>query len=113
MNACKALASASVMAAVAFGSLTGATAQGPGTKPSTRTADEQKYRPGRPDLSLSGVEVLPVQGSVYLIATGKGSNVIVQAGDQGALLVDASLAELSAQAIAEIGKLTTAAVKGM
>ena len=54
----------------------------------------------------SGVEVLPVQGNVYLIATGKGSNIVAQVGDQGALLVDASVPDVSDQVIAEIRKLT-------
>jgi cyclase len=78
-----------------------------------QTADELKYKPRRPDLSASGVEVLPVQGSVYLIATGKGSNILVQVGDQGALLVDASLADVSDQVIAEIRKLTRGPIKGI
>jgi hypothetical protein len=55
------------------------------------TADQRKYRPGRPDLSKAGVEVLPVQGNVHLIVTGTGSNIVAQVGAQGALLVDASV----------------------
>ena len=97
----KALGSAIVMAVVALASL------------SAQTADELKYKPRRPDLSTSGVEVLPVQGSVYLIATGKGSNIVAQVGDQGALLVDASVADVSDQVIAEIRKLTSGPIKGI
>ena len=81
----------------------------PGVSPSPSVvnarepADEQKYKP---DLSVSGVEVLPVQGNVYLIATGRGSNIVAQVGDQGALLVDASLPDVSDQVIAEVQKPT-------
>ena len=101
------------MAVVAFGSFTAASAQTPDKRQSTLTADEQKYKPRRPDLSLSGIEVLPVQGNVYLIATGKGSNIVAQVGDQGALLVDASVPDVSDQVIAEIRKLTKGPIKGI
>jgi cyclase len=102
-----------VVVVIAFGWVTSASAQVQDKKPSRLTADEQKYRPQRPNLTLSGVEVLPVQGDVYLIATGKGSNIVVQVGDQGALLVDASVPEVSDQVIAEIRKLTKGPVKGI
>jgi len=102
-----------VIAVAAYASLIVADAQTPSAKPSPLTADEQRYRPGRPDLSLSGVEVLPVQGGIYLIATGKGSNIVAQVGDQGVLLVDASLADISDQVLAEIRKLTKAPIKGI
>jgi cyclase len=96
----------------AFGS-SPASAQPPDTGRSRLTADEQKYKPQRPDLTLSGVEVLPVQGNVYLIANSKGSNIVAQVDDQGALLVDASVAELSDQVIAEIRKRTKGPIKGI
>ena len=77
------------------------------------TADQQKYRPGRPDLSRTGVEVLPVQGNVYLIVTGVGSNIVAQVGDQGAILVDASVAEVSGKVIAEVRRLTSGPIRGI
>ncbi len=40
------------------------------------------------------VEVLPVQGQVFLI-TGAGANITVQAGEEGILLVDTGLASMS------------------
>jgi glyoxylase-like metal-dependent hydrolase (beta-lactamase superfamily II) len=88
-------------------------AQQPPATASRLTADQQKYKPQRPDLSASGVVVLPVQGNVFLIATGKGSNIVVQADDLGALLVDASLADFSDQVIAEVRKLTKGPIKGI
>src|SRR5205814_1967462 len=48
-----------------------------------------------------------------LIATGRGSNIVAQVGDQGALLVDASVSEVSDQVIAEIRKLTKGPIKGI
>jgi glyoxylase-like metal-dependent hydrolase (beta-lactamase superfamily II) len=101
------------MAWVAFGSVTTASAQSSDKRPSRLTADEQKYKPQRPNLALSGVEVLPVQGNVYLIGTGKGSNIVAQVGDQGAFLVDASVPDVSDQVIAEIRKLTKGPIKGI
>jgi glyoxylase-like metal-dependent hydrolase (beta-lactamase superfamily II) len=113
MNRPRTLVSVAVAMVAAYASLLVADAQGPTAKPSPLTADQQRYRPGRPDLSLSGIEVLPVQGNVYLIATGKGSNIVAQVGDQGALLVDASLAEVSDQVLAEVRKLTRGPIKGI
>jgi glyoxylase-like metal-dependent hydrolase (beta-lactamase superfamily II) len=101
------------MAVAAYVSLMVADAQTPAAKPSPLTADEQRYRPGRPDLSSSRVEILPVQAGVYLIATGTGSNIVAQVGDQGVLLVDASLADVSDQVRAAIRTLTKAPIKGI
>ena len=86
-------------------------AQGPGA--TGLTADQLKYRPGRPDLSKAGFEVLPVQGSVHLIVTGTGSNIVAQVGDQGALLVDASVPEVSDKVLAEVRRLTKAPIRGI
>jgi glyoxylase-like metal-dependent hydrolase (beta-lactamase superfamily II) len=77
------------------------------------TADQQKYRPGRPDLSKAGFQVMPVQGNVYLIVTGAGSNIVVQAGDQGAILVDASVPEVSDRVIAEVRRLTKGPIRAV
>ena len=46
----------------------------------TLTPDERRYRPGPPDLRVNGVETLPVRGKVYLLATGRASNVVAQVG---------------------------------
>lgn len=113
MTRARTFASVAVAVVAAYASLLVGDAQTPAAKQSALTADQQKYRPARPDLSLSGIEVLPVQGNVYLIATGMGSNIVAQVGDQGALLVDASLAEVSDQVIAEVRKLTRLPVKGI
>ena len=113
INRSRVLASIAVAVVAAYASLLVADAQAPTAKSSPLTADQQRYRPGRPDLSLSEIEVLPVQGNVYLIATGKGSNIVAQVGDQGALLVDASVAEVGDRVLAEVRKLTRGPIKGI
>jgi glyoxylase-like metal-dependent hydrolase (beta-lactamase superfamily II) len=51
------------------------------------------------------IEVLPVQGPVHLIATG-GSNITVQTGTQGPLLVDSGNAEASAAVVEALAGLS-------
>src|SRR5207237_10778829 len=51
------------------------------------------------------IEVLPVQGNVYLLA-GAGGNIAVQAGEDGVLLVDTGQAEFSGKVLAAIRKLS-------
>jgi cyclase len=51
------------------------------------------------------LEVLRVQGNVYLLA-GSGGNVVVQVGPSGAVMVDSKSAALTAKMLAEIRKLT-------
>jgi cyclase len=68
---------------------------------------------GRPPENGTGeIEVLPVQGNVYMIA-GRGSNIAVQAGDQGAIVVDTSVVDISDTVIAEVKKLTKGPIKGI
>jgi glyoxylase-like metal-dependent hydrolase (beta-lactamase superfamily II) len=47
------------------------------------------------------LEIVPVQGNVYMLV-GAGANITVQAGDQGVLLVDTGLATMSAKVIAAV-----------
>jgi cyclase len=68
---------------------------------------------GRPPENGTGeIEVLPVQGNVYMIA-GRGSNIAVQVGDQGAFVVDTSVADIGDMVIAEVKKLTKGPIKGV
>ena len=55
--------------------------------------------------AASDVELLKVQGNVYLI-TGAGGNIAVQIGDQGVLVVDTGLEAMSAKVLAAIRKLS-------
>lgn len=73
---------------------------------STLTPDQMKYRPGRPNLDGTPIELIPVQGSIYLIATGKSSNIVAQIDDEGVILVDAARADASNDVLAQIRKLT-------
>ncbi len=59
----------------------------------------------KPNPSSSGIQVLPVQGNVYLIA-GAGGNITAQVGPQGVLLVDSGGAQFSDQVLAAIRKLS-------
>src|SRR6266849_10416529 len=51
------------------------------------------------------VRTVPVQGNVYLL-TGAGGNITVQIGDQGVLVVDTGLAQMSDKVLAAIRKLS-------
>src|ERR1700722_4426329 len=51
------------------------------------------------------IEVLPVQGNIYMIA-GAGGNITLQLGETGVLVVDTGLPPMSDQVIAEIRKLS-------
>ena len=62
------------------------------------------------DFSAVELTVLPVQGSVYMIA-GAGGNVSVQIGDEGVLIVDTQFAPLAPRIMAEIKKLSPRPVR--
>ncbi len=51
------------------------------------------------------LQTLKVQGNIYLI-TGAGGNVIVQAGEEGVLVVDTGLAATADQTLAAIRKIS-------
>jgi cyclase len=53
----------------------------------------------------SDVQTLKVQGNIYLL-TGAGGNIVVQAGDQGILVVDTGLAAMSDKVVAAIRQLS-------
>ena len=68
-------------------------------------------RPHRPTYGPTGsIEVLPVQGSVYLLAGG-GSNVVVQVGDDAVLVVDTNTAEMGDKMLAAIRGISTAPIR--
>jgi len=62
------------------------------------------------DFSAVALEVLPVQGGVYMIA-GAGGNISVQIGEEGVLLVDTQFAPLAPKVMGEIEKLSSGAVR--
>jgi cyclase len=52
------------------------------------------------------VEVLPVQGKVHVIV-GAGSNITVQAGDEGVLMVDTGTASMTPKVLAALKTIST------
>ena len=63
--------------------------------------------PGNQPAANAEVHALHVQGNVWMLVGGGGGNVTVQAGDDGVLLVDTSLASLSDAVMAEIKKISS------
>ncbi|HKD48546.1 MAG TPA: MBL fold metallo-hydrolase, partial [Rhizomicrobium sp.] len=55
----------------------------------------------QPNLNNGEVHVLPVQGDVYMLA-GAGSNITVQAGSDGVLIVDTATAPLAPKILTAI-----------
>jgi glyoxylase-like metal-dependent hydrolase (beta-lactamase superfamily II) len=64
------------------------------------------------DFSAVELQVLPVQGNVYMIA-GAGGNVTVQVGDEGVLVIDTQFAPLVPRIMAEIERLSSQPVRFM
>jgi cyclase len=64
----------------------------------------------RSNLDKAEIQVLPVQGNVYLLAS-PAANVTVQAGKNGVLLVDTSYPELTGKILAAVRKLSDKPVR--
>src|SRR5215813_8435744 len=62
------------------------------------------------DLNSVEVHVLPAQGSVYMLV-GAGSNITVQIGNDGVLIVDAQYAPLSDKILAAIRTLSKGPIR--
>lgn len=60
--------------------------------------------------SSGALQVLPVQGNVYMVASDRG-NITLQVGRDGAVLVDTLLAPLAPSIDAEIKKLTPGPIR--
>jgi glyoxylase-like metal-dependent hydrolase (beta-lactamase superfamily II) len=60
----------------------------------------------QPNLDNVQIEVTPVHGNVYMLS-GAGGNVTLQAGPEGALLVDTAFAPLAPKILAEVRKRTS------
>jgi cyclase len=70
-----------------------------------RTAKQTPF-PKNPDWSKLELDVLKVQGNVYLIA-GAGGNIAAQVGDESILLVDTGYAQMAPKVIAAMRKLSS------
>jgi glyoxylase-like metal-dependent hydrolase (beta-lactamase superfamily II) len=62
------------------------------------------------DFSAVELQVLPVQGNVYMIA-GAGGNITVQVGAEGVLVVDTQFAPLAEKIMAEIKRLSSRPIR--
>jgi cyclase len=60
---------------------------------------------GSPSETTVGIEILPVQKNIFMLA-GDGGNITLQIGNDGVLIVDTGLAQMSDQALAAIRKFT-------
>ncbi len=59
-----------------------------------------------PSAGDGGIRVLPVQGSVYMLA-GAGSNIAVSVGPDGAILVDAGSEAMADEVVAAVRQITS------
>src|ERR1051325_1659159 len=106
----KALKKISITIAVAV-SLVGALsllvlAQGQQPQPAQQIrTPKQMPLPQKPDFSKLEVQTLKVQGNVYLLA-GAGSDIAVQVGEDGVLVVDTGYEQMATKALAAIRKLS-------
>jgi cyclase len=82
----------------------------PGAAGSSRPASPATSATNRSGEAAGNLEVLPVQGNVYMIA-GAGGNIAVQIGDDGVLLVDTGSAPLSEKVMAAIRQLSTKPIR--
>jgi len=67
-------------------------------------------RAQQPDFANVEIQVLPVQGNVYMF-TGAGGNTTVQVGKDGVLLVDTEFGPLVPKIMAEVRKLNRGPVR--
>ena len=78
--------------------------QGRGGQAPPRAAAKADWPPKLEAPAPGEVEILPVQGNVYMIA-GAGGNITVQVADQGVLMVDTGTAAMSDKVIKAVETL--------
>ena len=61
--------------------------------------------PGAPDYSKAEVHILPVQGNIYMLV-GAGGNITLQNGNDGVLLVDTGVAQMSDKVLAAVRSIS-------
>lgn len=75
-------------------------------------ADEHGERlPLASAIASAKAEIVPVQHGVYMIQAGAGSNVVVQVGPQGVVVVDAASASVSDKILAALHVITDQPVR--
>jgi len=61
--------------------------------------------PVAPDYSKAEVHILPVQGNIYMLV-GAGGNITLQSGNDGVLLVDTGVAQMSEKVLAAVRSIS-------
>jgi len=77
---------------------------------SRSNAPETEWAPVLSGPAAGEIQVLPVQGNVYVLI-GAGGNITVQVGDDGILLVDAGLASMSDEVLAVIETISSQPIR--
>jgi cyclase len=90
---------AAIAVALVFGTAEQVSTQA--TQPNARV----NWRPTLATAPPGEVEILPVQGKVYMLS-GAGANITVHAGDQGVLVVDTGSGAMNAKVIAAIKSIS-------
>jgi glyoxylase-like metal-dependent hydrolase (beta-lactamase superfamily II) len=80
-------------------------AQGPGAP------SERPRQAARGPADAAEVHVLPVQANVYMLVGSAGGNITLQAGDDGVLLVDSSVEQLSDNVLRAIRTVSTKPIR--
>jgi cyclase len=75
------------------------------SKPAAAAAIPPGRADERPDASNAALQILHVQGKVHMIV-GNGANVVVQAGDEGVLVVDTGLEARGDELLAAIRRIS-------
>src|SRR5262249_23910806 len=66
--------------------------------------------PVNPDFSKFQIQTLKVQGNIYLLA-GAGSNIALQTGDAGVLLVDTGFEQMSGKILEAVRKISNKPIR--
>jgi cyclase len=75
-------------------------------------AQQNQNPPQQQNFDNVQIQVLPVQGNVYMLV-GAGGNVTAQVGKDGVLLVDTMFAPLAPKILAELKKLTDKPIRNI
>ena len=76
----------------------------PGRSSAQQASSQPSVAPAA-DYSKAEVHVLPVQGNIYMLV-GAGGNITVQVGNDGVLLVDTGVAQMSDKVLAAIRSIS-------
>ena len=80
---------------------------GPGERVHTQAGQRSRmWAPRLATVPPGEIQVLPVQGNVHMLV-GAGGNITVQAGNDGVLMVDTGLANMSQKVIAAMRSIST------